>query len=435
MLHPSTKKLIDRLSEMTAQRKIEWANGEQPNSLVYDTEGYRVLLEDNPANLVLCDALGKELERAGHDLLANAKHADGGTYAEILAEMRGEAERIARGTEDAIASVLEGLQLDDISDEETQLISEDTPIIVDEPFSTPIADAMEDNADELSAGTNDDIIPDITPISPADNPEITYDKAEQEMCSSQDEADPAPETADHSYSQKPGFPSDAPVEFKAEDAFASETQSLDEVIDQNKIEAPSNSSPAFETTRFEDTPDVGKAVADLANQMNDGPPSAPASKPAFQAPPAELDQAAARAATISSFTSSNLGMPSGFTSSPSASLISEDAKSSHEPVEEPNENKPAEAPIYDEPVVSNTTPDAPVDEATYVFKPGQKLSLSGLASSSPPESSRPPAIRPEDQEQTAKQADEAPASDVPEEVSEEETHATEQPTKRFNPWV
>ena len=150
MLHPSTKRLIDRLCEMTTQRKIDWAIGEQPDTLVYDTEGYRVLLEGTPAELVLRDALGKELERASQDILTQSKHIDGGTYAGLVATMHEEASRIARGTEDAIASVLGGLSLDDPAENST-LIPEDTPVEADEPFSTPIADAVEDNADEMSA--------------------------------------------------------------------------------------------------------------------------------------------------------------------------------------------------------------------------------------------------------------------------------------------
>ena len=36
MLHPSTKKLIDKLNEMTRQRKISWAEGDG-DTVIYDT--------------------------------------------------------------------------------------------------------------------------------------------------------------------------------------------------------------------------------------------------------------------------------------------------------------------------------------------------------------------------------------------------------------
>lgn len=153
MLHPSTKKLIDRLCEMTIQRKIDWVSGERPGVLAYDTEGYRVLLDGNPAALSLCDALGNELERATQADIAATQHIDGGTYETVLETMRADADRIARGTEGAIASVLGSLDLDAPTSlpEPAQTVLEDAPDgVVDE-----IGDQIEDTTDAIGTLSTD----------------------------------------------------------------------------------------------------------------------------------------------------------------------------------------------------------------------------------------------------------------------------------------
>ena len=52
-IHPSTKKLIDRLYDMTLERKIEWKPGAD-GAVVYDTERYSVTLTGNPTEVILC---------------------------------------------------------------------------------------------------------------------------------------------------------------------------------------------------------------------------------------------------------------------------------------------------------------------------------------------------------------------------------------------
>ncbi|MEO0982081.1 MAG: hypothetical protein AAFX03_05460 [Pseudomonadota bacterium] len=108
MLHPSTKKLIDKLAEMTAQNKIAWTEGDD-GAAVYDTEGYRVTLPGGGAEVILSDALGKELERASLDDLSAISDEAGRSYVDIVGDMKREAARIARGTEAAIDRVLAGL--------------------------------------------------------------------------------------------------------------------------------------------------------------------------------------------------------------------------------------------------------------------------------------------------------------------------------------
>jgi hypothetical protein len=38
MLHPSTKRLIDKLSEMTRKQRVAWSEGEN-GAITHDTEG------------------------------------------------------------------------------------------------------------------------------------------------------------------------------------------------------------------------------------------------------------------------------------------------------------------------------------------------------------------------------------------------------------
>ncbi len=150
MLHPSTKRLIDKLREKTGEQAIAWAEGEN-DTLVFDTEGYRVTLTDSPVEVILLDPLGKELERATNDDLAGAQAADGQTYADVLASMRGEAQRIARGAEYAIERVLAGLEK---SDKETAI----PPIATAEKTAHGDAEDAPTETDETSllAGTATD---------------------------------------------------------------------------------------------------------------------------------------------------------------------------------------------------------------------------------------------------------------------------------------
>ena len=61
MLHPSTKRLIDKLSEMTRKQRVTWTEGENA-AVVHDTEGYRVVITPEPHSVLLTDAMGREIE-------------------------------------------------------------------------------------------------------------------------------------------------------------------------------------------------------------------------------------------------------------------------------------------------------------------------------------------------------------------------------------
>ncbi|MEO1406395.1 MAG: hypothetical protein AAFV54_07875 [Pseudomonadota bacterium] len=159
MLHPSTKKLIDRLAQMTAQQKISWVLGERENSIAYETEGYRVLLEGSPPSLRLTDALGSELETATPEQLTDTAHADGGNYADILGDLHSEALRIAKGTETAISAVLQGLADRANEPDSTPLPASDlAPTDAEAEAAVEEPDVVEDVADESGVETD---IPDI----------------------------------------------------------------------------------------------------------------------------------------------------------------------------------------------------------------------------------------------------------------------------------
>lgn len=108
MLHPSTKKLIDRLAEMTALKQIDWAETEN-GGVVYATEGYSVHLTDSPPQVVLATEKGKLLEEASEGLLKDTPHDEHGNYGDLIVAVVKEASRIAKGTEAAIDALLAGL--------------------------------------------------------------------------------------------------------------------------------------------------------------------------------------------------------------------------------------------------------------------------------------------------------------------------------------
>ncbi len=107
-IHPSTKRLIDRLYDMTLERKIAWKQGAD-GAVVYDTERYRVSLVGTPTEVVLSSDTGAELDKADHQELTNTLLEDGTTYAEYVGQLHKEAHRIARGAESAIEEVLSTL--------------------------------------------------------------------------------------------------------------------------------------------------------------------------------------------------------------------------------------------------------------------------------------------------------------------------------------
>lgn len=112
MLHPSTKKLIDKLSEMTRKQRVSWIEGEN-GTIVHDTEGYRVVLTPEPHGVILTDAVGREIETCSPEEIADEKDSAGRPYAQFIGELFREAHRHARGAEKAIRTLLAGLEAAD----------------------------------------------------------------------------------------------------------------------------------------------------------------------------------------------------------------------------------------------------------------------------------------------------------------------------------
>ncbi|MEM1389436.1 MAG: hypothetical protein AAGG45_00010 [Pseudomonadota bacterium] len=149
MLHPSTKKLIDRLVTMTAEGKIDWVEAEGDN-VSYTTEGYSVTLEIEPNEMVIKAEDGRELERATVAELADAKGGDGAPYTQYIADMTREAVRKAKGIDKAITTLLAGIDLD----------GDGVPDVPIENLEEDIAEAnaiIEDVGDESAIVTADDV--------------------------------------------------------------------------------------------------------------------------------------------------------------------------------------------------------------------------------------------------------------------------------------
>lgn len=249
MLHPSTKKLIDRLAEMTELGKLDWTEGEN-GSLVYSTEGYSVCLPEGAQEIIIQSIDGKELERAATEALVSTMSEHGTSYAQIVTEMGAEANRYARGTETAISSLLAGM-----AEPEAPVEEDDIDLAEQGP---------EDPGDESAALASEGIA----------NHEL---KTESEQAS---EPEPAPEIEPEleTAAEPDAFdePEAAPVEMaRAEnDAVSSiETETETDIAspaDLNEFEAAETDGEEVHTES-----EVTEAVARLADEVNNRPDPAP----------------------------------------------------------------------------------------------------------------------------------------------------------------
>ena len=110
MLHPSTKKLIDKLIEMTAATKITWQDGDD-GTCVYDTEGYRVVIGQSPSRVVLLDAGERVLESVTDAMLCSAVDENGRNYSVKVDLLVSGARREIMGAEAAISKIVSALDL------------------------------------------------------------------------------------------------------------------------------------------------------------------------------------------------------------------------------------------------------------------------------------------------------------------------------------
>ena len=192
-IHPSTKKLIDRLYDMTLERKIEWKQGAD-GAVVYETERYRVTLAGSPTEVILSSDAGAELDKADHEELTNTLLDDGTTYAEYVGQLHKEAHRIARGAETAIDDVLKTL------DEEANAPSAAPPMPSPIPTGTPTPD-LEDSIgepsyDEISSESVADAVASMAKDvngAPVKTPEPVVAEPEPELTPEPELEEPEPE--------------------------------------------------------------------------------------------------------------------------------------------------------------------------------------------------------------------------------------------------
>ena len=271
MLHPSTRKLIDRLAEMTELGKLDWTEGDN-GSLVYSTEGYSVCLPDGASEIVITSIDGKELERAAADELAATMTNSGTAYTQVVAGMASEAARFARGTEAAISSLLAGM---------------------DEPEPAPVETETEelgpeDPGDEVAAMTSEGIM--AHDVTPSDEPEAKTETEIRAEADSESEVETAAaaeiETATI-VDAEPEMDNDEPSGFTADTSDSIETSETDdassEVVAVSAEESADLSGEVVsldedtgETlTVSQDVPDavdsesdVTEAVARLADEVN-----------------------------------------------------------------------------------------------------------------------------------------------------------------------
>ncbi|MFN4184508.1 MAG: hypothetical protein ACK4M6_06950 [Hyphomonas sp.] len=185
MLHPSTKKLIDKLSEMTRKQRVSWIEGEN-GTIVHDTEGYRVVLTPEPHGVVLTDAVGREIETCSAEEIADEKDAAGRPYSQFIGELFREAHRHARGAEKAIRTLLAGLEAADEPPPEAAIMA---------PEPEPEPETLTDETTSLDGETAitaavATLADQINNTAPMAGPEV---EAEAEPAVTAAEAEPAPE--------------------------------------------------------------------------------------------------------------------------------------------------------------------------------------------------------------------------------------------------
>ena len=150
MLHPSTKRLIDKLSEMTRKQRVTWTEGEHA-TVVHDTEGYRVVITPEPHTVLLTDALGREIETCTPEEFADDVDSHGRPYAKFIAELYREAARHARGTEKAIRTLLAGLDSVEIEPQAAAVAAAPVLHLVDAPDATTDETAPIESETEITA--------------------------------------------------------------------------------------------------------------------------------------------------------------------------------------------------------------------------------------------------------------------------------------------
>jgi hypothetical protein len=110
MLHASTQRLILALCNLTADGKLQWREGENASSSRLESEGYVVEVSSSPLSVRILNNEGRVIEIVTEsDLAGAAATGSGGDLTSMVRRMADSAQRVARGTERAIAAILSSL--------------------------------------------------------------------------------------------------------------------------------------------------------------------------------------------------------------------------------------------------------------------------------------------------------------------------------------
>lgn len=247
MLHPSTKKLIDKLSEMTRKQRVSWIEGEN-GTIVHDTEGYRVVLSPEPHGVTLTDAVGREIETCSPEEIADEKDTAGRPYSQFVGELFREAHRHARGTEKAIRTLMAGLEA---AEEEAAPVAEAAPAEA-EPEAEPetvtdeTASLEGETAITAAVATLADQINNTAPMA---GPEVATPEA------AAPEPEPEPEPELETVSPPEPEPDAEPMQAADEPAPEPDWLSAPEAEDEPQAEADTQPEPVIDETPEEILPE------------------------------------------------------------------------------------------------------------------------------------------------------------------------------------
>ena len=302
MLHPSTKKLIDKLGEMTRKQRVSWIEGEN-GTIVHDTEGYRVVLTPEPHGVVLTDAVGREIETCTPEEIADEKDASGRPYPLFVRELFQEAHRHARGAEKAIRTLLAGLEA---AAEEEEAVTAAAP----EPEPAPEPETMTDETTSFdgegaitaAVATLADQINNSAPMA---GPEVNAAPEAEEEAEPEAEAEPsawaaAPEPEPESPSLPPAYAeldtdegeeteADIGEELPEETMEEAAALAAPEHAPESEPEAEARQEAVSEAEPEAETPDEPEPVAASAEEAP-MPAAEPAPEPPAAAAPNPMQQ-------------------------------------------------------------------------------------------------------------------------------------------------
>lgn len=255
MLHPSTKKLIDKLIEMTAATKITWTEGED-GTLNYDTEGYRVSIGQAPSGVVLLDAGGRVLETVSDSMLSGTSDESGRNYSVKVDHLVSNARRELSGAEAAISKIVSALDLTDREASETAGASETDVAAAPEPVAETAL--IRTGADPVTEASPEEgspwQVPDEAGIADEDSeedlgadetsPEPVFSPSSSTLALTSDRKEPVPEP--ETYAAGAAATSSA-AEFRS--VISEEPEIADAPVEQPAEPETSKPEPAFMAAR------------------------------------------------------------------------------------------------------------------------------------------------------------------------------------------